>query len=148
MDKTEASKVNLAASLILKNGNEVLLYKRINTNYENGNYGLVGGYVDAGETVQAGIAREAKEEAGIDIKIEDFKVVHIMHSKASGRYGEFITVFLEASKWTGKPANLEPDRCGELSWYLPENFPENMVKQVSSALENISKGIFFSNFGR
>lgn len=147
MNSTETFKVNLAVSLILKKGDKLLLYKRINTHYENGNYGLIGGYIDGKETVQQGIAREAKEESGIDIRVEDLKVVHVMHSMAVGRYGEFITVFLEASNWEGELANMEPDRCGDLSWFPVNNLPENMVSQVSSALENIEKGFFFSNFG-
>ncbi len=143
----ETFKLNLVASLILKRGNEILLYKRINTHYENGNYGLIGGYIDGGETVYQGIAREAKEEVGIDIKVEDLKVEHVMHSKAAGRYGEFITVFLSASDWQGEPKNMEPDRCGDLFWFLQNSLPDNTVKQIRSALENINKGIFFSNFG-
>lgn len=147
MDKTETFKVNLAASLILKKENQLLLYKRINTNYENGNYGLIGGYIDGNETVQQGIIREAKEEAGIDITADDLKVVHVMHSKASGRYGEFITVFLETEKWQGEPENMEPDRCGDLSWFDADNLPDNMAAQVRAAMGNIDKGIYFSNFG-
>ena len=140
-------KLNVSVFLMLRKEDKILLYKRINTNHEEGNYSLVGGYLDGKETVQQGIAREAKEEIGIEIKPEDLRIVHVMHHNASGSYGEFFNVFLETTAWQGDLSNIEPDRCGGLEWFNVDDLPKNTVDYVRIALEEIRNKIFFSNFG-
>src|SRR3990167_6515278 len=98
-------KLNVSVFLMLRKEDKILLYKRINTNHEEGNYSLLGGYLDGKETVQQGIAREAKEEIGIEIKPEDLRIVHVMHHNASGSYGEFFNFFLETTEWQGDPSH-------------------------------------------
>ena len=68
-----------ASYLTLLKDNKVLLLKRFNTGYENGNYSMVAGHVDPGESFVQCIIREAKEEAGIQLDPEDLKVAHVMH---------------------------------------------------------------------
>ena len=140
-------KLNVSVFLILRKKDEILFYKRIDTNHEEGKYSLVGGYLDGKETVQQGIAREAKEEIGIEIKPEDLTVVHVIHHSASGNYGEFFNVFLETIVWQGDPSNVEPDRCGGLKWFSIDDLPQNTVDYVRLALEQIRNKNFFSNFG-
>jgi len=55
-----------AAVVIIKN-NQILLIHRFNNNEEY--YVLPGGGVEQNETIEEAAAREAKEEAGLDIKI-------------------------------------------------------------------------------
>lgn len=54
-----------AAYLTLFRDNKVLLLRRCNTGYEDGNYSMVAGHVDQGETFTQAIIRESNEEAGI-----------------------------------------------------------------------------------
>lgn len=140
-------KINISVFLILRKADKILLYKRINTKHEAGNYSLVGGHVDGNETVQQAIAREAQEEIGIRINTQDLTVAHVIHTKATADYGEYINFFLESSVWDGEPANMESNRCEELVWHTLESLPVNTVQYVRQALENIQQGIFFSNFG-
>ena len=57
-----------ASYLLLVRDTEVLLSRRFNTGYEDGNYSLPAGHVDKGESVADALVREAKEEIGIDVK--------------------------------------------------------------------------------
>ena len=139
--------ITIAVFLVLKRGEEILLHKRINTRHENGNYGMVSGHLDGNETVQGGIAREAKEEAGIVIAPEKLKVIHVMHNKAAPPYGEYLNVFLTTSVWEGEPKNMEPDRCSDLAWFPVHQLPQNTISYVRVALQYIDGGIFYSNFG-
>ena len=89
------SKANVAVYLILKKSHKLLLSLRENTGYQDGNWSLVSGHVDAGEPAIDGMIREANEEVGIKLLPENLQVVHIMPRKSLDR--ESIDVFLSAS---------------------------------------------------
>ncbi len=55
-------------ALIIYQGKLVLI-KRKNPPYQN-QYALPGGFVEVGETVEEAVVREAKEETGLDIRLE------------------------------------------------------------------------------
>ncbi len=123
---------------------QVLLLRRFNTGYEDGNYSVIAGHLDGGEEVIAAMIREAREEAGIEIAPEDIRVVGVMHRHTSP---ERIDFFLVASKWINEPRNCEPDRCDELAWYPLERLPENVIPYIRQALENYRTGQWFASFG-
>ena len=129
---------------LMKNEVEVLLLKRFNTGYEDGNYSVIAGHVDGNEEVKEAAIREAKEEAGIEIQPSDIEVVGVMHRKAED---ERVSFFLAASKWSGDTVNAEPDKCDDLSWHSVHDLPANMVPYVRRALENYQESRFFESFG-
>lgn len=144
----ERFKVKFAVYLLVRDGEKILMLKRANTGYQDGNYGLVQGHVDGGETVQEAIMREAKEEAGIDVALEDVDVVHVQHSPAQDEPGaEYVCVFMEAKKWSGVVVNGEPEKCDEVSWFPLDQLPENTIVPVRAALEHIKEKVFYSNWG-
>lgn len=135
-----------AVFLLLNDGNKVLMQKRI-SQHENGNYGLVCGHLDGDETAQEGIVREAREEAGIDIELDDLRVLHVAHINIKDGEGEYFNVYLTTDVWKGEIQNMEPDKCEELVWFDKNNLPVNTIKYVRQALDCIDRGIFYSNFG-
>ena len=60
--------IPITALLMLRKGNKVLLLRRFNTGYEDGNYCFPGGHVEKGEPIYKAMIREAKEEIGIEIE--------------------------------------------------------------------------------
>ena len=98
-----------AAYLVLNKDGKVLLLRRYNTGYQDGNYSLVAGHLDGSETVKQCIIREAREEAGIIMRSEDLKVVHVMH-KRSSEEREYFDIYLRAERWEGDVENTEPDK--------------------------------------
>ncbi|MBT5346965.1 NUDIX domain-containing protein [bacterium] len=140
-------KVYFAVYLVLKRDGKILMAKRSNTGYMDGMYSLVAGHVDGNETVYQAMLRETKEEVNIDIIAEDMKVVHVSHRNSKDTKREYIDVYLKASKFKGELLNLEPDKCSELKWFNSHEYPENIVPEVKSVLENLSKGNFFSTLG-
>ena len=133
-----------AVHLLLVRGDEILLLRRYNTGYEDGNYSVIAGHLEGGEEVTRAMMREAREEAGIDIDAGDLDVVHVMHRKSSD---ERIDFFLKATRWRGKPINLEPHRCDELRWGRIDDLPANTVPYVRRAIENVQRGVFFDSYG-
>ena len=139
---------NIPASyLVLMKGNQVLLLRRFNTGYEDGNYSMVSGHVDGGETFTACIIREAGEEAGIVLVPENVHVAHVMHRKVTDEELERVDVFFVAEKWSGEITNKEPHKCDDLSWFDVHDLPGNVISYVRQAIECITQNIHYSEYG-
>ena len=137
-------KLRVAVHLFLEEDNKILLLRRYNTGYEDGNYSVVAGHVDGDETVMSAMKREALEEAGIEIQENDLKIVQVMHRKSTD---ESIEYFLHSDKYLGNISIMEPNKCDELSFYDLNKLPTNIVPYVKQALINYKDGIYFSTYG-
>ena len=125
-------------------GNRVLLLRRYNTGYQDGNYSVVAGHLNGGESILDATIREAREEIGIEVAVQDLDIVGVMHRLSDD---ERIDFFLTASSWEGQVTNEEPDRCDQLAWFDMERLPENLIPYVRRALENYRHGRWFDSFG-
>lgn len=142
----ERFKLIPAVYLILRRHDEVLLLRRFNTGYQDGNYALIAGHLDGDELGKTATAREAKEEAGIDINPSDMTFVHVAHRLGRNDDQERVDFFYEASKWQGEVTNMEPNKCDDLSWYPINQLPDNMLPFVRLVLENVAQGISYSEY--
>ena len=137
---------NITASyLVLLKENKILLLKRHNTGYEDGNYSFVAGHVDEGETFTQAIIREAYEEANLTIEEKDIHVAHIMHRKAKD--SQRVDVFFLAKKWKGNLVNKEPHKCSNIDWFDLEKIPKNVIPYIQEVIKNIKDKTFYSEFG-
>ncbi len=144
MSPQERFRPHSALYLVLEKGDKLLLQRRHNTGYNDGNYGMVSGHLDGGETVKDAMIREAKEEAGITIKSDDMRVVHVMHHNANK---EYIDWYIHATQWEGNIKIMEADKCDDLSWFSFESLPENIIPSVAHAIDCIRKEEWYSEFG-
>lgn len=140
----ERFKLIMEAYLVLLRQDQVLLLRRANTGYEDGNYSLVAGHVDGGETVRQAAAREAREEAGITIDPDDLRLVHVAHRRDGD---ERLAMFFTTDRWLGEPANCEPHKCDDMGWFALEAMPPNMVGYVRNAIDQIQQGVNYSEPG-
>lgn len=141
----ERFKTIVAVHLILIENNQILLLRRYNTGYEDGNYSVVAGHLDGNESVLRAMQREALEEGGIHIKEKNLKIVHVMHRKAKDR--ESIDYFLTCKNYTGEIQIMEKDKCDELAFYPLDNLPSNVIPYVKQAIEYYQNGKSFSIYG-
>ncbi len=141
----ERFKAVIAVHLILMQNNQILLLRRYNTGYEDGNYSVVAGHINGNESVFQAMQREAMEEAGISISEKDLKIVHVMHRKTPDR--ESIDYFLTCQNFTGQIQIMEKNKCDELKFYDLEHLPQNVIPYVSKAIEYYQNGEYFSVYG-
>lgn len=137
-------KLILSVYLVFEKDGKVLLLRRKNTGYEDGNYGLVAGHADGGEPARAAACREALEESGVKIDPDKLVPVHFMHRRQSD---ERVDIFFKVTKWEGKITNAEPDKCDDLSWFVLDDLPQNTIPYIRQALNCVQKGEIYSQFG-
>lgn len=144
----ERHKIIPSSYLVLIKDNKILLGRRVNTGYEDGNYGLPAGHVEEGETFTRGAIRESKEEIGITLNPKDLKVVHIMH-RDSGlvENNERIDVFFTADNFEGEAKNMEPEKCDDLSWFDMRHLPDNIIPYIKEAIGQIKNKNHYSEYG-
>ncbi len=97
-----------AVYLIFVRDGKILMSRRANTGYQDGMYSLVAGHIDGNETLRTAAIREAKEEAGVEIKPENLELKIVMHRLHDREYLDF---FFAVKKWDGELKNMEPEIC-------------------------------------
>lgn len=136
-----------ASYLILMRENKILLLRRFNTGYKDGQYSLVAGHVDEGETFTDALIREAREESGLEILRTKIKTVHVMHRRSDFDGSQRVDVFHLVKDFNGEPKNIESHKCDDLSWFDIDHLPENTIPYIRVAIENIKNGIIYSEHG-
>jgi 8-oxo-dGTP pyrophosphatase MutT (NUDIX family) len=144
MSTIERNPATTASYLVLRKEGKVLFARRCNTGYQDGNYQVPAGHVDAGELPSEALIREVQEEIGIFIQPEDVKFVHTSFRPMMDKTGDRVDYFFEVDTWTGDVTNCEPDKCDDLIWVDANALPENTTPHVRVALECIEKGQPFS----
>lgn len=138
----------LACYLIIRKAGKVAFLLRSNTDWMSGHYGLVSGKVEKKEAFLKAAVREAKEEAGIDVKPEDIKHLLTLHRYEPSKQAEdWIDIYFEITKWKGEPKNAEPHVHSELAWLDPKKLPKNVVASVKYSLEQIEAGNTYAEYG-
>ncbi|HUC01918.1 MAG TPA: NUDIX domain-containing protein [Candidatus Paceibacterota bacterium] len=132
-----ADRFKLIASvyvLFVKDG-KILMLRRANTGYEDGNYSLVAGHADGGEALTAATAREAMEESGVTIGAADLRLKVVMHRRADDERLDF---FFEPAAWSGERPTWSPASAttcaGSRSTPCPQTpFPISARRSVATA---------------
>ena len=133
-----------AGAIFIKDG-KVLTVFRNNTTKNNNKYGLIGGRNEANETAQACAIREVYEEVGIELKPENLRLVHVIHSKENNE--ETIGFYFLIESWEGEPYNKASDKHERIEWIDVHNLPNNMISRNRQALELFQKNKVYSEHG-
>ena len=138
------SRFPVTVHLFFFRDNEVLLSRRLNTGYRDGEYSVPAGHLDGGETVIAAALREAQEEVGLQLDAEQVRFCGVMHRIEDDERVDF---FVRVRSWNGEPFNNEPAKCDDLRWVRRDSLPSNTVPYVRRALQNFERGQIFDEFG-
>jgi len=132
-----------AVFVILEKDNKVFFLRRANTGWADGMLTIPAGHVDKGDFVREAAIKETKEEALVDVQIEDLEFVHVDYIR-----DEYVNFYFKAQKWTGEPGLGEPHLASEAVWIDKNNLPEDVIPQLKRLFQQINQNSFFSEFNR
>jgi 8-oxo-dGTP diphosphatase len=104
-----------------------------------GVWGLPGGKLEWGESLEKGAIREVKEETGITISNPRVISVH----NCMNEFAHFVTVGLVAEKWSGEAKVMEPDEITEWKWFDLNELPSPRYFPSFEVIENYIKKQFY-----
>lgn len=135
-----------AAYLVLRrpgpHGDEVLLQLRRGTGYRDEHWATLAGHVDPGESVHEAACREAAEEAGVQVRVEDLQPLTVLHRFERGgpAVEQRVDVFFAADRWDGEPQLREATRAAAMAWYPLNALPEPVVPHERTVLDALAHG--------
>lgn len=108
-------RISPAVIVLVKRGGKALLAR--NSRFPGRRFGLLAGFVEAGETLEETAAREVREEAGIEIGALRYVV------SQPWPFPDSLMVAFTA-EWAGGEARPDGKEIVELLWCGPEELPE------------------------
>lgn len=126
--------VRCAVHLFLIQDGKILVEKRKNRQYCDGQYDVIASHILGNKDVFESIIYTAKHEVNINIKKEDLIPIQVMHH--NGDDAEYIHYFFIADKYEGIINNNEPDICDRLEWVKFEYPINNMMEYINEAIKN------------
>lgn len=136
--------VVISSYVIFRKGTKILLSRRFNTGYRDGEYSLPAGHIEENEFATAAAIREAHEEVGVTVKPDELTPAHTMHRHCGDH--ERIDFFFAVKSWDGEFTNKEPEKCDALAWFSLSQLPTNTIPYIQAALAYYRAGLFFSEF--
>ena len=119
----------------IKDG-EVLLARRHKTSYMDGWYGLPGGHLEPGESIQEGAARELLEELNVVARPADMELFHVYQNNQPNTNRQYIGFIFRVQKWSGTPMSME-EKVKDVQLFKLSNLPERLIPYHREALDNI-----------
>lgn len=134
--------------IVLNKNNEILLLLRNKDKILadsdmrlEGTYTLPSGKVKFGETFEEAGKRKLKEEAGLDVKLEDLEVISL--SNDINEYAHYATIGLIANTYFGKFKLKESKEFIDYGWYKLDNLPNNLCIPSKTIINNyLNKKIY------
>jgi len=123
---------------------KILLSRRFQTEFEDGNYGLPAGHADGRETFREALQREVREEVGILIDLNNAELILTMHRWCGDH--ERVDFFFRVERWDGEAQNKEPDKCDDISWFPLEQLPVNTIPYIRKAINCYLQGESYCEF--
>ncbi|HEX8996944.1 MAG TPA: NUDIX domain-containing protein [Ktedonobacterales bacterium] len=114
--RSAPSRYRIACSAIIERGGEYLMARRRDIGWWN----LPGGGLEAGETVEQGLAREVREEVGIEVRIMRLVGVYSKPQKS-----EVVLTFL--CKPADETLPTTSEEVSEVRWFTADALPEDTL---------------------
>ena len=121
-------------ALIINEKKQILLGLRAGKRGGTGTWGLIGGKVKNGETIEETAKREIYEETGLNVEINDLEVINLFTTQSTPDV-MFFQIGVLVKKYDGEPNNMEPAKCDELKFFDLDDLPENLFLGTKGNIE-------------
>jgi 8-oxo-dGTP diphosphatase len=112
--------VRVGVGVIIVRDGRVLLGERIGSHGAE-TWALPGGHLRFGESIEGCARREVLEETGVAVNgVRHVAFTNDIFGKERLHY---ITLFVEAVKWRGRPVVMEPEKCRRWAWFEWDDLP-------------------------
>jgi 8-oxo-dGTP diphosphatase len=128
----EQPKPMVGVSVLIKNGDRILLEKR-SKDPMKGAWKAPGGHMEFGETPEQTAAREVKEELGITLR--DLKFRTITNDVFEADQKHYVTIWMEAFIASGEPELKAPYEESEIGWFTWDALPQPLYLGLQHLLE-------------
>lgn len=125
-EKVEKPRFRIGVFAIIEREGRYLLAHRSDIDWWN----LPGGGLEYDETLEAGLAREIREEVGVTIEIERLVGVY-----SKPRKREVVLTFL-CHLTPNSPEPGTSDEVSNVAWFLPTEFPTNLLPKHRQRLDD------------
>ncbi len=117
--------VGVGAVLVDDQGQLFLARRGPQAKNERGLWEFPGGSVEFGEKLADALAREMREEYGVEIAVSELLDVvdHILPDEGQ----HWVSPTFICAITAGKPAIREPEKCTEIGWFHPDETPEDLT---------------------
>jgi 8-oxo-dGTP pyrophosphatase MutT (NUDIX family) len=108
----------------------------------DGHWQVLAGHVDPGESVHEAAVREAAEEAGVTVRIEDLEPLTVLHRYApdGGPVDQRVDMFFAVRRWDGEPDRREPEKAAAMGWFPLDELPDPVVPHERLVLDALARG--------
>lgn len=132
MPEQQEKHVKVGVSVLVMNGDRVLLEKRQHT-HGAGTWGPPSGHINFGELPEETAVRETQEETGVTISDVKFRVITSDVFETEQKH--YITVWFEAKYVSGEPKAQAPEEESEVGWFTWEALPQPLFLPLQHLLE-------------
>jgi 8-oxo-dGTP diphosphatase len=122
----------LASYCLIRVNNTILVQRRFNTGYLDGEWALPSGHVIDGEDALAAASRELLEETSLIVKPDDWWFLCAMHRRTDRT---IIDLFFTSDKFLGAPRICEPTKCNGLAFFPMTALPRPSAGYIGVAID-------------
>lgn len=130
----------MAVFVVLERDGKVFLLRRANTGWADGYFTLPSGHIDQGETVREAAIKEAREEAGVEIALEDLQFIHVDYMR-----DKYVNFYFKVTTWQGEPIIGEPHLASESVWVGIDELPTDTIAQLKNMFACYKQKTYFSD---
>ena len=119
-----------AAAAIVDDDGRILLVKE---NYDRRRWNFPGGRVEPGEAPQDAAVREAREETGVDVRVDGIVGIYRLDNG-------FLATLFAATIVRGTPARPQTGEIDEVGWFAPDALPSPVSNLLHHAIADVARG--------
>jgi len=132
MAEQPKEQTKVGVSVLVRNGDQVLLEKREHTHGE-GTWGPPSGHIDFGEKPEETAIRESLEETGVTISEVKFRA--ITNDVFEKEHKHYITIWMDATYVSGDPQVKAPEEESEVGWFHWRALPHPLFLPLANLIE-------------